>query len=1351
MTQFLFKRSGTADKRPDPLQMALGEVDLNYNATTGGLFYKDSAGTLIKVGPAQVGPDAPNTTPVGSAGNALGEFWFETVSGSLNIWDGTGWAPTAPGIGLASPTVPGVVYGLTEDTSLNVALGKGAGSGITSGVSNVAIGPNVAVASATGDCQLAIGFSATANWLTGDSTKAIKPGAGVIDCADSSGGAGQLLSSTGANKIAWVTPNYISPTALNASAAGSLIVNGCDVGGSTCFTSIIPGPTVAGQILTNAYNSGDPGYLSGQGYLNWCTPDYVSQSSFSPGALVVGCTPGNTGGIGTVGSLAAFNNPGVAVGYYQGVTVSTCTGSGSGALATVNVINGGYFPILDSVEIIQAGIGYALANQVGFVICGTTVTTTANVCSLNQSTICKAGYLSVGANGEVLTADSTCALGVKWAGGGGLTGTAPISVTTGSAPVVSVSASSTTATGVVQLYNDTDSTSTELALTAAQGKSLQDQITALVVTGSIDLAGTVNANTGLVASVTSLGVIDGFEVGSVLPAASATTNNAYVIVTVAGTFTPPGGSPVVATQGDFILVTQNSPGVYAWTFLNVGFDAPYASTSIAGTICLSTNALALAGTDSLTAITPSIGSATYVFNSSYAAKGNILAATAANTPTALGVGTNGQALIADSTCAVGMKWGAVPDATPTVAGIVRGSVECGNTSIFDTWDFAAYGQGALAGRVFAGTNNLNTVAIGNFAAQNDANYSQSVIVGGAAAQNGASGSIIIGADAGQVNAANESIIIGQQAGQFRGGFRNLIIGNQTAKQNAPIGSCNTFIGNCGIGTNDLIQAPNVEVNVALGHKAMCAAGVCNTLNTNANVALGACTLMNVTGSNNIAIGWGAACQVSCGVGNIAIGTDVQLPSATGNNQLAIGYATSRWLTGNSTYAIKPGAGIIDCANSCGTAGQVLMSNGSNAICWGTTAAGSSIPCSAFTAVGQLLSGTGTGTFTALSVGSNGLALVADSACATGVKWAAVTAAQATPAAAGTLFGCTTSNNTGLGINALLSITTGTSNTAVGINTLRCTTTGCCNTATGLNSQIQNTTGNANTASGHLSLACNTTGSCNTAFGFRALNDTTGADNTAVGAFAGCNITTGIANLALGCGAQVASPTGSCQLAIGFSATCNWLTGDSSKNIRPGAGVLDCTGSLGTATQVLVSTGSVIQWASLAGAIGNWTSAGTLQSVGLGAIGGTSPIIGTTTKNNVSYRQLGPKEWEAIYLLTKGTSTGFTSGSGDYLLTLPGSLQFDTTLPWQAANTDAVAATANLQPLAIPGSEARNVYVNNAAGSGLVGGVIPYDATKFRVIFTTFTSMDFWSSTFYNFNNATQPAMAFTSRFQFTVL
>jgi hypothetical protein len=54
----------------------------------------------------------------------------------------------------------------------------------------------------------------------------------------------------------------------------------------------------------------------------------------------------------------------------------------------------------------------------------------------------------------------------------------------------------------------------------------------------------------------------------------------------------------------------------------------------------------------------------------------------------------------------------------------------------------------------------------------------------------------------------------------------------------------------------------------------------------------------------------------------------------GSCQLAIGFATgSSWLTGNSTLAIKPGAGIIDCAASCGAANQVLVSTGANAIQW----------------------------------------------------------------------------------------------------------------------------------------------------------------------------------------------------------------------------------------------------------------------------------------------------------------------------------------------------------------------------------------------------------------------------------
>ena len=70
----------------------------------------------------------------------------------------------------------------------------------------------------------------------------------------------------------------------------------------------------------------------------------------------------------------------------------------------------------------------------------------------------------------------------------------------------------------------------------------------------------------------------------------------------------------------------------------------------------------------------------------------------------------------------------------------------------------------------------------------------------------------------------------------------------------------------------------------------------------------------------------------------AIGPGVSVADGTNSCQLAIGFDSSNlWLTGTSSKAIKPGAGIIDCANSCGSAGQVLMSNGSNAICWGSVA------------------------------------------------------------------------------------------------------------------------------------------------------------------------------------------------------------------------------------------------------------------------------------------------------------------------------------------------------------------------------------------------------------------------------
>lgn len=197
--------------------------------------------------------------------------------------------------------------------------------------------------------------------------------------------------------------------------------------------------------------------------------------------------------------------------------------------------------------------------------------------------------------------------GTAWAETGGavqgVTGVAPIQVdnTDPLNPIISIDSATTTSPGAVQLNNTTSSTSTTEALTAAQGKNLQDQIDALSVTSNLTLAGTLDTSTGFLVTVTTEGAAQGFTVGSVLPAAAAGNTEFFVIVTVpAASYTPPGGSATQTHVGDWFL----SNGT-VWEFLDVGFQAPYASTSVAGIVQLATNAEVQAGINTDHAVTPS--------------------------------------------------------------------------------------------------------------------------------------------------------------------------------------------------------------------------------------------------------------------------------------------------------------------------------------------------------------------------------------------------------------------------------------------------------------------------------------------------------------------------------------------------------------------------------------------------------------------------------------------------------------------------------------------------------------------------------------------------------------------------
>ena len=88
-------RSSTANKRPLPAGMSDGQLAINTNLASPGLFLKNSNGDLVKVGPVHVGTTAPNVSPAagGETGNTTGELWLDTslTPNELKTWNGSAW------------------------------------------------------------------------------------------------------------------------------------------------------------------------------------------------------------------------------------------------------------------------------------------------------------------------------------------------------------------------------------------------------------------------------------------------------------------------------------------------------------------------------------------------------------------------------------------------------------------------------------------------------------------------------------------------------------------------------------------------------------------------------------------------------------------------------------------------------------------------------------------------------------------------------------------------------------------------------------------------------------------------------------------------------------------------------------------------------------------------------------------------------------------------------------------------------------------------------------------------------------------------------------------------------------
>jgi hypothetical protein len=94
-------RSDIAQTRPDPNVLANGTPMVNLHESEPGLFFAARDGSLIKIGPAAIGPLPPNSFSQGETGNTIGELWLDSSGADpvLRVYDGTSWIACIENVG----------------------------------------------------------------------------------------------------------------------------------------------------------------------------------------------------------------------------------------------------------------------------------------------------------------------------------------------------------------------------------------------------------------------------------------------------------------------------------------------------------------------------------------------------------------------------------------------------------------------------------------------------------------------------------------------------------------------------------------------------------------------------------------------------------------------------------------------------------------------------------------------------------------------------------------------------------------------------------------------------------------------------------------------------------------------------------------------------------------------------------------------------------------------------------------------------------------------------------------------------------------------------------------------------
>lgn len=257
----LLLRSGQSSDRPSGITIQAGQLALDFGAADPGLYFEDSAGSIAKIGPPSYGATAPNSTPVGLAGNYPGELWTDTSTGSgfLRVWTGASFAnmnvafATNAGTAIQSSSTPIASGAVLASGSLGSVLASGALGAI----------------SASGALGATLASGALGAVLASGALSALVASGSVGGSVFASGSAGAVLASGALGSItASGTP--IASGALGAVlasgalgsvlASGSLVASGVGAGAGISISGLpASSATPSGALIYNAIPSGTQG------------------------------------------------------------------------------------------------------------------------------------------------------------------------------------------------------------------------------------------------------------------------------------------------------------------------------------------------------------------------------------------------------------------------------------------------------------------------------------------------------------------------------------------------------------------------------------------------------------------------------------------------------------------------------------------------------------------------------------------------------------------------------------------------------------------------------------------------------------------------------------------------------------------------------------------------------------------------------------------------------------------------------------------------------------------------------------------------------------------------------------